>query len=57
MVTIIRDRVQSMIKKGMNLEQVKAAQPALDYDKRYSTPEWTTDMFIEASYKSLARKN
>ena len=35
MVTIIRDRVQGMIKKGMTLEQVKSAKPTADYDPRY----------------------
>jgi glyoxylase-like metal-dependent hydrolase (beta-lactamase superfamily II) len=55
MVTIIRDRVQAMIKKGMTLAQVKAARPTLDYDSRYgaTTGNWTTDMFVEAVYKSL----
>ncbi len=58
MVTIIRDRVQSMIKKGMTLAQVKAARPTLDYDGRYgaTTGPWTTDMFVEAVYKSLEKK-
>jgi cyclase len=58
MVTIIRDRVQDMISKGMTLEQVKAARPTLDYDPRYgkTTGFWTTDMFVEAVYKSLAPK-
>jgi cyclase len=58
MVTIIRDRVQDMINKGMTLEQVKAARPTLDYDPRYgkTTGFWTTDMFVEAVYKSLAPK-
>lgn len=56
MVTIIRDRVQDMIKKGMSLEQVKAARPTADYDPRYGTSagEWTTDMFVESVYLSLA---
>ena len=56
MVTIIRDRVQDMVKKGMTLEQVKAARPTADYDPRYgtSTGPWTTDMFVEAVYRSLA---
>jgi cyclase len=55
MVTIVRDRIQSMIKKGMTLDQVKAARPTLDYDPRYNTPGgfWTADMFVEAAYKSL----
>ena len=56
MVTIIRDRVQDMVKKGMTLEQVKAARPTADYDPRYGTTAgpWTTDMFVEAVYRSLA---
>jgi glyoxylase-like metal-dependent hydrolase (beta-lactamase superfamily II) len=56
MVTIIRDRLVDMIKKGMTLEQVKAAKPTQDYDPLYgtSTGFWTTDMFVEAAYKSLS---
>ena len=58
MVTIIRDRLVDMIKKGMTLEQVKAAKPTFDYDPLYgtSTGFWTTDMFVEAAYKSLSQK-
>ena len=58
MVTIIRDRVQDMINRGMTLEQVKAAKPTLDYDGRYGsdTGRWTTDMFVEAVYKTLSPK-
>lgn len=58
MVTIVRDRLLDMIKRGMTLEQVKAAKPTLDYDPIYghNTGEWTTDMFIEAAYKSLSSK-
>lgn len=56
MVTIVRDRLQDMIKSGMTLEQVKAAKPTRDYDPIYgsTTGTWTTDMFVEAAYKSLA---
>ena len=55
MVTIIRDRIQSMMKKGMTLQQVKAAKPTADYDPRYgsTTGPWTTEMFIEAVYTTL----
>jgi cyclase len=55
MVTIVRDRLQDMIKRGMTLEQVKAAKPTRDYDPVYGhdTGNWTTDMFIEAAYRSL----
>lgn len=35
MFAIIRDRIRDMIKRGMTLEQVKAAQPTRDYDARY----------------------
>jgi len=55
MVTIVRDRLQDMISRGMTLDQVKAAKPTRDYDPIYgsNTGNWTTDMFIEAAYKSL----
>jgi glyoxylase-like metal-dependent hydrolase (beta-lactamase superfamily II) len=58
MVTIVRDRLQDMINRGMTLEQVKAARPTRDYDPIYgkNTGNWTTDMFIEAAYKSLSTK-
>src|SRR6185295_6308908 len=58
MVTMIRDRIQDMINKGMTLDQVKAARPTLDFDGRYgsNTGSWTTAMFVEAAYKSLKEK-
>jgi hypothetical protein len=58
MVIIIRDRIEDMINKGMTLDQVKEARPTKDYDPRYgsSTGFWTTDMFVEAVYKSLTGK-
>jgi cyclase len=49
MVTIIRDRIQELIRRGLTLEQVKAARPTLDYDGRYGSPE----SFIEAVYLGL----
>ena len=58
MLTMIRDRVQDLISKGMTLEQVKAARPTMDFDGRYgsNTGSWTTDMFVEAVYRSLKGK-
>jgi glyoxylase-like metal-dependent hydrolase (beta-lactamase superfamily II) len=58
MLVMIRDRVRDLMKKGMTLEQVKAARPTLDFDGRYgaSTGAWTTDMFVEAAYRSLQEK-
>jgi cyclase len=55
MVQIVRDRIEDGVKNGMTLEQVKAARPALEYERRYSQPDWTTDMFVEAVYKDLSR--
>jgi glyoxylase-like metal-dependent hydrolase (beta-lactamase superfamily II) len=55
MTTIIRDRIQLMIDKGMTLAQVKAAGPSRDYDGVYSTGAWTGEMFVEAIYTDLMR--
>jgi glyoxylase-like metal-dependent hydrolase (beta-lactamase superfamily II) len=55
MATIIRDRVQDMKKKGMTLEQVKAAKPTRDYDPLYNPPGgfYTADQFVDAVYRTL----
>ena len=56
MVTIMRDRVREMSKRGMTLEQIKAARPTRDYDGRYGkNPQWTPAMFVEAIYKTLPK--
>lgn len=56
MLTIIRDRIADLIKRGMTLEQVKAARPTLDYDGIYGTAPrgWTTSQFVEAVYRELS---
>ena len=56
MVTIVRDRIDDMLKRDMTLEQVKAARPTRDYDPRYGATSgfWTTDAFVEAAYRNLA---
>jgi glyoxylase-like metal-dependent hydrolase (beta-lactamase superfamily II) len=57
MMSIVRDRVQAMIKKGMTLQQIKAARLTRDYDPRFGrNPSWTPDMFVEAVYRSLTPK-
>ena len=58
MVTIIRDRIQAMAAKKMTLDQIKAARPTRDYDSRYGATSgaWTTDMFVEAVYKSVTAR-
>jgi cyclase len=50
MITIIRDRIQDMIKKGMLLQQVKDARPTRDYDGRYGDAA----AMIEAAYRELS---
>jgi glyoxylase-like metal-dependent hydrolase (beta-lactamase superfamily II) len=57
MVTIMRDRVRDMSKKGMTLEQIKAARPTRDYDGRFGTSTtWTPNMFVEAIFNTLTPK-
>jgi glyoxylase-like metal-dependent hydrolase (beta-lactamase superfamily II) len=57
MATIVRDRIQLMLSKNMTLEQVRAANPVLDYDGIYGTSSgaWTTDMFVAAVYRDLSK--
>jgi cyclase len=58
MVTILRDRIQASIKKGMALEQIKAAGLTKDFDGRYAAKSGfgTADGFVEAVYTSLSQK-
>jgi cyclase len=49
MVTIVRDRIRDLIRRGLSLEQVKASRPTLDYDGRYGDP----DRFVDGIYRDL----
>jgi cyclase len=55
MVTIVRDRVANAIKKGMSLEQVKAAGFTKDYDARWSARSGpgNAENFVTSVYRSL----
>lgn len=55
MVTTIKDNIDALVKKGLTLEQVKAANPTAGYRARWGkeTGPWTTDMFVEAIYNGL----
>ena len=59
-VTIVRDRIKSLIDEGKSLDQVKAANPTLGYRSQYGAESgpWTTDMFVSVVYQELmaARK-
>jgi glyoxylase-like metal-dependent hydrolase (beta-lactamase superfamily II) len=56
MVTIVRDRVRARIAQGQTLQQVLATGPARGYSRQYGADSgpWTTAMFVEAVYRSLA---
>ena len=58
MVTIVRDRVQNLIKQGKTLAQVKEAKPTFEYDGRWAAASspGSTDGFVEAVFKSLSAK-
>ena len=57
MVTVIRDRVQDMVKKGATLEQVLAARPSRDYDTVFTPAAGrsTPAQFVEGIYRTLPR--
>jgi cyclase len=58
MVVIVRDRIRDAIKKGMTLDQVKAAKLTRDYDARYSAASGpgSTANFVESMYRDLSGK-
>ena len=55
MTVIVRDRVQDLMKKGMTLDQIKAARPTRDYDPQYVTASSfvKADQFVESIYRGL----
>jgi glyoxylase-like metal-dependent hydrolase (beta-lactamase superfamily II) len=55
MVAIIRDRVRTWAERGMPLEQIIAARPALGWEARYGsdTGTRTTRRFIETIYAEV----
>ena len=58
MIIIVRDRIRDAIKKGMTLDQVKAARLTRDYDARYAAPSGpgSTANFVESVYRDLSGK-
>jgi cyclase len=58
MVVVMRDRIADLIAKKKTLAEIKAARPGMPYETRYGakTGAWTSDMFVEAVYKSLTAK-
>ena len=56
MVTIVRDRIQDLITKGMTLEQVQGARITMDYDPVYGRNPGSSETFVEAVYRSLRQE-
>jgi cyclase len=56
MVSIVRDRVRTLVAQGATLDEVRAAGVTRDYDGIYGwdTGEWTSAMFVEALYREVA---
>jgi hypothetical protein len=57
MVTIMRDRVQDAVTRGLTLAQIKAAKElTLDFEGRYGGKggPWTTDKFVETIFTELS---
>ncbi len=57
-MTIVEGRIQNMISQGMTLDQVKAAQPTLDYDGIYGgdNASLSSSRFIEGVYRGLSEE-
>jgi glyoxylase-like metal-dependent hydrolase (beta-lactamase superfamily II) len=58
MIVIVRDRIRDAVKRGMTLDQVKAARFTRDYDTRYSAASGpgSTANFVESVYRDLSGK-
>jgi glyoxylase-like metal-dependent hydrolase (beta-lactamase superfamily II) len=56
MISIVRDRVRDAMKKGMTVDQIKAARLTRDYDARYSAPSGpgSAANFVESIYRDLS---
>jgi cyclase len=57
MVTIVRDRVDELVRQGMTLAQVQAARPTREYDGLYGRARgWSAAQFVEAVYRTSAAR-
>jgi glyoxylase-like metal-dependent hydrolase (beta-lactamase superfamily II) len=57
MMTILRDRLVDLIKKGATLQQLKDKKVLADYESRFgaTTGPWTTDQFLNAMFTDLSK--
>ena len=58
MIVIVRDRIRDAVKRGMTLDQVKAARLTRDYDPRYAAASGpgSPANFVESMYRDLSGK-
>jgi glyoxylase-like metal-dependent hydrolase (beta-lactamase superfamily II) len=58
MIVIVRDRIRDAVKRGLTLDQVKAARFTRDYDTRYAAASGpgSTANFVESVYRDLSGK-
>jgi len=58
MIVIVRDRIRDAVKKGMTLDQVKAARLTRDFDARYAAASGpgSAATFVESVYRDLSGK-
>ena len=56
MLTKIRDRIQSNIKAGKTLEEIKSSRPTQDFDGEWGGGFLKPDMFVGIVYQSLIQE-
>lgn len=56
MLTNIRDRIQSQIKAGKTLEEIKFSKPTQAFDSEWGGGFIKPDIFVEIVYQSLIQE-
>jgi glyoxylase-like metal-dependent hydrolase (beta-lactamase superfamily II) len=56
MIIALREKIAPMVKKGMTVEQVNAAKPTADFDRKVSGVGTTGERFIGQLYAELGGK-
>jgi glyoxylase-like metal-dependent hydrolase (beta-lactamase superfamily II) len=56
MLIIIRDTVQDLARKGLNIDQIKARNPTEGYNQQYGSDAALRDAFVTAVFKTMNTK-
>jgi hypothetical protein len=56
MLSKIRDRIQSQIKAGKTLEEIKLSKPTQDFDSEWGGGFLKPDVFVGIVYQSLIQE-